>query len=572
MMAGACRRGDTGLHFLPIARVLLALCLLNPVMSALAQPSAQSSTPAGDDETYVAQPGDTMNAISGRFLHEGETPRVQRALQRHNKLSDPDLIHPGFVVRLPRAWLKSRPSALEVVAVQGEVRSKGQPLQLNAKLAAGDDVRTGANGYATLRLADGTTLTLLPSANAGVERAQAAPGGATDTQFRLDAGRVETAVPRPARGNTRFEVRTPMAIAAVRGTKFRVTSDVQKNAASSEVVEGEVQVADSGRLGSVDVRAGFGTRVNAGSAPLAPRALLPAPFLWTGVQLVERPQVEIPINPLRGAQAYRLFVATREDFSNVILEQVLRTPVIRLERLVDGDYFVRLRGIDDIELEGRDTTARMRVSIRPEPPRLNTPPHRSRTRDATLDFAWQSQPGVASYVLQVARDAAFRSGLREWADIREPRQVVTDVVPGTYFWRVAYVQQDGQRSMFSEVRSFELRAGPRPPNPPKVEDDVLALSWPSEPGQSFELQLAADPGFTRLVEQRRISEPHASLPRPAQGVYHLRIRATDADGTIGPFSAAVRVEVPKKPEKPACLVEGPGGVCAMYAPTPPVER
>lgn len=546
--------------FLGAASFSLALAF--PV---LAQAPATASQ---GDEEYVAQPGDTMNGISQRLLHEGETPRVQRALQQHNRLSDPDVIHPGQVIRIPRAWLKSRESAVVVVAVQGDVRSKGQAVSPNAKLTPGDDLRTGKDSYATLKLADGSTLTLLPSGNAGLERAQATPGGTTDTQFRLDAGRAETTVQKAPKGNTRFEVRTPMAIAAVRGTKFRVVVDEQKNAMMSEVVEGEVAVSDSGNLGTASVRGGFGTRVSAGSAPLAPRALLPAPFLWTGVQLVERPEFNVQVTPLRGAQSYRLFVSAREDFSSVMREEVLKEPLLRFASLQDGDYFVRLRGIDDIELEGQDTTARMRVRIRPAAPAPTSPPNRGSSRGTSLEFTWQPQAEAESYLLQVARDPAFRDMLGDWGSLREPRYQAVNVPSGTYFWRVAYTQADGKRSLFSETRSFQLKAAPQPPNAAKVEDDVVLITWPSEPGQSFELEFASDPGFTRILEQRKTKEPRASLPRPAAGTYHVRVRATDADGTVGPYTEAMRVDVKRKEVKPVCIVEGPKGICAVYGPTP----
>jgi len=545
--------------------------MLKALAVALGACVTMAAGASNDDESYIAQPGDTMNGISQRLLHEGETTRVQRALQKHNGLAEPDLIHPGLTIRIPRAWLKSRPSALEVVAVQGDVRSKGQPLALNSRVAAGDDVRTGKDGYATLKLADGSTITLLPSASAGVERAQATPGGTTDTQMRLDAGRVETSVRKPKQGASRFEVRTPMAIAAVRGTKFRVTTDPGKNAATSEVLEGEVGVADTGNLGAENVGAGFGTRVLAGSAPLKPRALLAPPFLWTGLQLVERPDTEIKVNPLRGASSYRLFISSREDFSSVVLEEILEAPVIRLRGLAEGDYFVRLRGIDDIELEGRDATARMRVRIVPPAPVPANPPDRTRMRGASLEFAWSAQAQAAEYVLQIARDPAFRNLFGERAGLREPRHVAADIPPGDYFWRVAYTLPDGKRSPYSPARTFQLRPAPQPPYPAKIEDEAILLSWPAEPGQSFELQFAADPGFTRIVEARRTSTPGASVPRPAQGLYHARVRATDADGTVGPYTQAVRIDVPRKEPKPVCQLQGPGGICAVYAPAKPAE-
>lgn len=71
----------------------------------------------GEDD-HVVRAGETLNAIAARLLHEGETRRVQRALAQHNRLQDADVIFPGQILRIPRAWLKSRPGTLEVAAVR----------------------------------------------------------------------------------------------------------------------------------------------------------------------------------------------------------------------------------------------------------------------------------------------------------------------------------------------------------------------------------------------------------------------------------------------------------------------
>lgn len=298
----------------------------------------------------------------------------------------------------------------------------------------------------------------------------------------------------------------------------------------------------------------------AGAAPL------PAPFLWTGLQLVDQPSVSIPINPLKGAKAYRLLLSAKEDFSSTILEAVLDTPVLRFSNLPDGDYFVRLRGVDDKGVEGLDATARMRVRLLPVAPTPGHPADRTRLRGGTLQFDWEAQPQAVEYRLQLARDRSFRDLVGDWAGLQAPRHQATDIPPGSFFWRVAYTQSDGKRSAFSTPRTIQLKPLPLPPYPAKIEEEVIVLAWPAEPGQNFEVQLAADAAFTQLLEERKTSEPTASLPRPEQGVYHARVRAIDADGTVGPFALAPPINVPKRPPKPVCLLPGPGGACAVYAP------
>lgn len=550
-----------------IVALLISLALLTP-HPAQAQSSGSEPPPGAADHAYVVREGDTLNGIAARLLHEGESRRVQRALAQHNRLADPDRIWPGQTILIPRAWLKSGSAEIEVAAVQGEVASRGGPLAAGAKLAAGDDLRTGKDGFVTLKLVDGSTLSLMPNAAARVERAQATPSGTTDTAVHLNAGRAETAVQRARQGASRFEIRTPVAIAAVRGTEFRVAVDGGTGATTSEVVEGEVGVEDTGGRATVGVAAGFGTRVRAGEAPLAPRRLLPAPTLWGGVQLIDRSPFAVSFAPLAGAQTYRVFISPSEDLRPVLAEEILAAPELRFAQLADGDYFVRVRGIDDIGLEGRDTMGRLRVRLRADPPRPSAPPERSRIYGDAVEFAWQAQPDVSGYVLEIARDAQFRTVIGRWADLREPRHAAANLAPGDYFWRVAALQQSGALSHYSAPRAVSLRPSPRGLNPARIEEETIVLSWPAAPGQGFEVQLAADAAFTSLVAEKRTAVPQADFPRGPGGNYFARVRTVEPDGTFGPYSPVLALTVPKKDPKPACLIPGPDGLCATYAPLP----
>lgn len=550
---------------------MVAALVMGTLPAALAQGPARVPAPAaaGGDDEYAVRPGETLNGISSRLLHDGETRRVQRALAQHNRLSDADRLRPGQVLRIPRAWLKSLPGTLEVASVQGDVRSGGQPLASGARLAAGDDVRSGANGYVTLKLADGSLLSLQPETEARIERAQASRAtGTTDTRLQLERGRAEARVQRPAKGASRFEIRTPVATAAVRGTDFRVAVGEARDRSTSEVLAGEVGVSDAGGRIAVGVPAGFGTRVLTGQAPLAPRALLPAPRLWTGVRLVSRTPADLEFSEETGARSYRVLVAATETLGAVVSEQVLAAAVVRLGTLADGDYFVRVRAIDDIGLEGRDAVARVRVRSQADAPRPTSPPERSRIYGDSADFAWLADPGAAGYTLQLARDPAFRDLAAEWAGLREPRHRASGLAPGEYHWRVASAAVDGRLSQYSIARSLSLRPAPLPLREPRINDETLAVSWPGRPGQRFELQMAADAGFTRIVAEQTTGETAALLARPERGIYYLRVRATDPDGSVGPYTPARMVEVPARLPRPACLIEGHGGICATYAPTP----
>lgn len=361
-----------------LLRLALAAGLLFSAPLLHAQATGPLPAPGADIE-YAAKSGDTMIGIARRYLIDGQKHEVQRALWEHNKLKDKDRINPGHIVRIPENWVKNEAGRMELVQVEGEVQSKGQAIKPGARIAAGDDLQTGKDGYATIKLADGSTLALQPGSNLQVDSVRKSPlAPSSDALFTLKNGRVEAAVQKRSASGARFEVRTPIAVAAVRGTRFRVAADADKRTATSEVVEGTVAVNDTGNLGSVAVQEGFGTRVLEGQPPSPPRALLPAPRLWTGVRLWNRRPVRLNFTRLEGAVNYRVLVARKPDFQDVIVENMLATNVIVLPELENGPYYVRVRGIDDLGLEGRDSSADLVLSLPEAPPPAAAPAPGSR--------------------------------------------------------------------------------------------------------------------------------------------------------------------------------------------------
>ena len=477
---------------------------------------------------------------------------------------------------VPATKASSMPAAslIQVVSVHGEALTGSRQLQAGNTLAAGAELRTGLDGHVRLNLADGSTLTLQASGHLVIERYRvlsAAQG--TDTSLRLERGRIEASIRPAPRGDNRFAVRTPVAVATTRSALFRITADPARLSATLETTEGSVLIADSLNAGNVEVTGGLGTRVAAGALPLRPRPLLAGPHLWTGIQLVEQRRVDIPFSPLAGAVMYRVIITPGGDLARHLVEEVAPAPRLRIDALADGDYFVRVRAIDQMALEGGETIARMKVRVLADPPDLAQPADRGRLYGNSAQLAWQPDAAAIGYVVQLADDGAFRDRQREWNDLREPNVAVTGLRPGSYYWRVASVFRDGSQSRLSAARMFRLEPVPTPPAPPTIDGGVLRFTWAGKPGQNFTLQLAADPRFEYIVEVRHTDRPAADVPRPLPGSYFARLRNTAPDGSAGPFSDAIKIEIPGNAPAMACLVTGERGVCAVYAPaTSPPSR
>ena len=136
--------------------------------------------------------------------------------------------------------------SLQVVSVQGEAVAGGRQIQAGASLAAGVELRTGTDSHVRFSLADGSSLTLQASGLLVIDQHRMlGKEKGTDTTLRLDLGRLEASIRGPRLGSTRFEVRTPVAVATTRGALFRVTADPARRSATVETVEGSVQAQPS---------------------------------------------------------------------------------------------------------------------------------------------------------------------------------------------------------------------------------------------------------------------------------------------------------------------------------------
>jgi hypothetical protein len=85
--------------------------------------------------------------------------------------------------------------------------------------------------------------------------------------------------------------------------------------------------------------------------------------------------------------------------------------------------------------------------------------------------SWPAADGAVGYVVQIARDDAFRDVVRE-ESVTVPQVAVHDLAPGLYWLRVAAEDPKGQRSDFSAPSELTVRAAPVaaeiPPPPPAV--------------------------------------------------------------------------------------------------------
>lgn len=131
----------------------------------------------------------------------------------------------------------------EVMAVLGEAQLDGKPLVVGTRLEAGAELRTGAKGRVRLRFVDGSSVVISDASRVRIQQFDpAADGKPRQATLWLELGLIGQKV-APGGG---WEVRTPTAVTAVRGTEFvvEVGSD---QATAVHVQTGQVAVQASSR-------------------------------------------------------------------------------------------------------------------------------------------------------------------------------------------------------------------------------------------------------------------------------------------------------------------------------------
>ena len=301
---------------------------------------------------YTVRQGDTLLALSAKYLTSRD---AFRAVQQLNRLANPNYIPVGSTLLIPDELLRTEPILGEVTAFRGDAKIDGQAASVGAQVREGMRVETGPNAFIAISLPDGSAISLPSQSRITVARLRRILlTGGLDRNFRLEAGRSRSTVSKIKDPTSNFRVTTPLSVAAVRGTDFRIGFEPETGRALTEVVGGLVAVATDADKNETEVPKSFGTiSTAAGTEP--PVALLPGPQL-VQVEKSGADGVLITAKPVDGAVRYRTQLATDVGFLNVIQDAVNDAPSATFTGLGKVGFFVRLTAIAASGLEGIPAT------------------------------------------------------------------------------------------------------------------------------------------------------------------------------------------------------------------------
>jgi hypothetical protein len=430
------------------------------------------------------------------------------------------------------------------IAVSGDEKKVTSGMTLKS----GDEILTGSESSTTLKFGDGSTLILRENSDLTLEKLESyGDKDVFNSQLKLKHGRTDNEVNPFKKPGSRFEIHTPSATAAVRGTVYRVSApDLETT--TTEVLEGRVDVANS--TGKTSVPASYGTVAKLDTPPLPPIVLLPAPDLSEVSDLIEHLPLRFMLPEIDKAVAYRVQITTDPTFQDLDYEGISPTPSAKIAELPDGKYLMRVRGIDDNDLEGFDTLHTFVLNAKPEAPFPLAPQPEGAVPVGYNEFSWSKNEGISTYHFQLAGNVEFTGPVVDIANNQGATAIIKESLePGEWFWRVAAIDAAEGSGPFGEAHSFRvMKPGPEAEVPAMSETEIV-FRWPTgEESDKYRIQIARDDTFESSVVDELLSESEYIMPRPKEpGNIYMRTKLIDPDGFEGSWSTPQNLEIPAKP-------------------------
>ena len=522
--------------------------------SAAAQ--IRPASPTGDVLQHKVSAGDTLEQLAARYL--GDHSRWT-ALQSHNHVPDPLRLRPGSVLEIPTRLLRAASASVEYV--QGDVRSTrslnhladsapagNQAVQKGQLLQEGDSLKVPANGFVSVRLADGSLVRVQSESDVEL-RQMRRKGRAGSLQSVLDLreGGVEASVTKQAQSERRFEVRTPAASTSVRGTQFLVLTDAAGQTAAA-VDEGSVAV-QAGQPSAL-LKPGQGLAVSASGQLGKPAAMLGAPDIAAWPALAEDANwVSLPLPAMPGAVRYQVQLAKDKEFTQIVRGGMFTQSPARLTGVEDGNYIAAIRAIDANGIPGTRSLQALRVKAHPVPPHYELP-----EPDATVGLGQRGLQctkvtEASAYRIQVANAAGnFAQPLLDAGDLKDctlPADALAKLPVGEYQWRVASIRtlSNGQLDAgpFAAPQKLKLAHAPKSPDlqlDGSAGEGSRNIRWAGEEGQRYRIVVASEPGFATPVVDTWITQPQWGTQDLPVGAYYLQMQVEDSNGLRSNFTPA----------------------------------
>ena len=495
--------------------------------------------------------GTSLIKLARVYCHE---EKDWQEIARVNKLSPPYLIRSKSTLQIPLSLLNVEKLSARIATVRESVTlMQGDNVLGEARnndlLHPGQTLLTDAEGYAYLVFPDNKFTRVAPESQITLNYLLRLADGNVKTELLLTKGRIRHLIKKKLKQNETFRTRTPVAVTGVRGTDFRikVTGD---GGNIVETLSGVVRLAAAGD--AVSVRKGQGARVAKGKAPVAPRPLPASP---DGIQLqtvYKALPVAFTIPAQDNIRSNRVRITLDKDGNQPLYETIVPAgKPVKIDTLPDGHYYCFVTAVDQGDFESLPAGPfPLFLRTVPSAPFFSSPKNHSISWDSQVNVSWLQSDQAAAYQVELAADKDFQHSLVS-KQIKDAHFVTDELQPGTYYFRVRAVAEDGFISLHSLPLSWKvMKQGPVDMGVRNSEGKGLTIQWAAANEDStYDLQIATDNTFKDVVVSRQgLTSPSCTIKEYMDpGSYFLRIRFSQDDGTFSPWTPPQKMVVEAGP-------------------------
>lgn len=502
---------------------------------------------------YTLRPGDTLQDISLNLLNYKYN---WGDVVQHNRIDKLANIAPGSIIKIPMHWLKHQPKPAKVIALEGMAQikkassSRFETLKPQMLIRVGDEVAT-RDGNIVIEFADGSTIRLEKNSNLVFNKlSHFGKTGMVDTRLRLKNGSLTTDIPPLVKGS-RYEIQTPSAVAAVRGTEFRLHSS--ENETRLEVIEGVVEF--SGEHGQTMVQAGQGATINSGKARIEVIDLPVPPKHQYAQETISELPAKIEWEESKDAQSYQVQLTEKDKNGKLIQSNKQQQNSLEINQIQNGNYELAVRSINGQGYEGSDSISKLSVEIDAIKAELIAPINNAILEKPTPNFIWQ-YPSIQTAKkskplsrLDIALDKEFAAIISEYdfADITKFKNA-QPLIPGRYFWRIASLTNSRELS-FSETREFNIKGKLTPVEIASVNylDKQVGLFWSPIPfATGYILQVSNNEDFSNILKEEKLNKPRAHLLLNEGQKYYARVKGIGSELYTSEFGPVQEILIEPK--------------------------
>jgi hypothetical protein len=251
-------------------------------------------------------------------------------------------------------------------------------------------------------------------------------------------------------------------------------------------------------------------------------------------------------------QEYQLVIASDAGMSKIVKSYQTKDTIMAVEALEAGAYYWQITSL----IAAGEKTYRLPSEIRRveisrmkivSPPTPQFPPDNESVntvvlKDKGIIFSWEKTADIPETRLIVSKSADFKSIVFAGQSRTNFLNIRKELKPGIYYWRVTGMLPDKRFTDPSSIQRFTVTPGgtirlltPADRSAIKLESGAgsVRFSWekPGIYGESA-VQISADPKFSRIEKEERVTGTNAAITGFKEGTYHWRVVLRSSDGNV----------------------------------------